>query len=291
MLELIGVIVALLGVAYSSYTDLKTGEVSDKLSHSMIGVGAILVAFTYPFWQAVTIMGIGVLVFILGFILYIFGQMGGGDVKLFTALALLIPYYPESLRPISEALGITPVSSNFPFIASVFVLSGIFFMLFIPPIYLRKLYSKRKKVKEFGKKILTGIVYCLILSPIVYIWLGISKLIAVLFIPMFFALLIVPFKDDVVVLFFSRKKRVSDLNDDDVLALESMSRKTIAKLGLWRKTFTPPELRKIKARANKYKIRMVMVCEDLPKYVPYIFASLVINLLVGDIFIYLLTLS
>jgi prepilin signal peptidase PulO-like enzyme (type II secretory pathway) len=36
---------------------------------------------------------------------------------------------------------------------------------------------------------------------------------------------------------------------------------------------------------------MVMVCEDLPKYVPYIFASLVINLLVGDIFIYLLTLS
>lgn len=291
MLELIGVIVALLGVAYSSYTDLKTGEVSDKLSHSMIGVGAILVAFTYPFWQAVTIMGIGVLVFILGFILYIFGQMGGGDVKLFTALALLIPYYPESLRPISEALGITPVSSNFPFIASVFVLSGIFFMLFIPPIYLRKLYSKRKKVKEFGKKILTGIVYCLILSPIVYIWLGISKLIAVLFIPMFFALLIVPFKDDVVVLFFSRKKRVSDLNDDDVLALESMSRETIAKLGLWRKTFTPPELRKIKARANKYKIRMVMVCEDLPKYVPYIFASLVINLLVGDIFIYLLTLS
>jgi hypothetical protein len=291
MLELIGVIVALLGVAYSSYTDLKTGEVSDKLSHSMIGVGAILVAFTYPFWQAVTIMGIGVLVFILGFILYIFGQMGGGDVKLFTALALLIPYYPESLRPISEALGITPVSSNFPFIASVFVLSGIFFMLFIPPIYLRKLYSKRKKVKEFGKKILTGIVYCLILSPIVYIWLGISKLIAVLFIPMFFALLIVPFKDDVVVLFFSRKKRVSDLNDDDVLALESMSRETIAKLGLWRKTFTPPELKKIKARANKYKIRMVMVCEDLPKYVPYIFASLVINLLVGDIFIYLLTLS
>lgn len=291
MLELIGVIVAVLGVAYSSYTDIKTGEVSDRLSHSMIGLGAILVAFSFPFWQAVTIIGIAALVFILGFILYIFGQMGGGDVKLFTSLALLVPYYPLSLSPLSEAMGITPVSSSFPFIVSVFVLSGIFFMLFVPLIYLRKLYSRRKKIADFRRKIAVGVVYCLILSPMIYLWLGISKPIALLFIPMFFALLIIPFKDDVVVLFFSRKKRVADLNDDDVLALENMSKETIAKLGLWRKTFTSPELRKIKARARKYRIATVMVCEDLPKYVPYIFASLIINLLVGDIFLYLLTLA
>jgi hypothetical protein len=291
MLEIIGAVIALLGVAYSSYTDIKTGEVSDRLSHAMIGLGAILVAFSFPFWQAVTIIGLGILVFALGFILYIFGQIGGGDVKLFTALILLIPYYPASLRPLSEAIGINPVPSTLPFIVSVFILSGIFFMLFIPLIYLRKLSAKRKKIKDFRRKVITGLVYCAILSPILMIWFMKSIPIALVFVPMFFALMIIPFKDDIVVLFFARKKKIAYLNDDDVLALESMSKTTIAKLGLWRKTFTLIELKKIKERARKYKITTVMVCEDLPKYVPYIFASLVLNLLFGDVFIYLLTLG
>ena len=291
MLEIIGAVIALLGVAYSSYTDIKTGEVSDRLSHAMIGLGAILVAFSFPFWQAVTIIGLGILVFALGFILYIFGQIGGGDVKLFTALILLIPYYPASLRPLSEAIGINPVPSTLPFIVSVFILSGIFFMLFIPLIYLRKLSAKRKKIKDFRRKVITGLVYCAILSPILMIWFMKSIPIALIFVPMFFALMIIPFKDDIVVLFFARKKKIAYLNDDDVLALESMSKTTIAKLGLWRKTFTLIELKKIKERARGYKITTVMVCEDLPKYVPYIFASLVLNLLFGDVFIYLLTLG
>ena len=291
MLEIIGAIIALLGVAYSSYTDLKTGDVSDRLSHSMIGIGAILVAFSFPFWQAVAIIGLATAVFVLGFILYIFGQMGGGDVKLFTALALLVPYYPNALRPFSEAIGINPVSAALPFIIAVFLLSGIFFMLFIPLAYLRKISAKRSKIKDYKKKILTGLIYCAILSPILFIWFMKSMLIALIFIPMFFALMIIPFKDDIVVLFFARKKRVADLNEEDVLAPESMSKTTIAKLGLWRKTFTPMELKKIKERARKYKITTVMVCEDLPKYVPYIFASLVLNLIFGDVFIYLLTLG
>jgi hypothetical protein len=164
-------------------------------------------------------------------------------------------------------------------------------MLFIPLIYLRKLSAKRKKIKDFRRKVITGLVYCAILSPILMIWFMKSIPIALVFVPMFFALMIIPFKDDIVVLFFARKKKIAYLNDDDVLALESMSKTTIAKLGLWRKTFTLIELKKIKERARKYKITTVMVCEDLPKYVPYIFASLVLNLLFGDVFIYLLTLG
>jgi prepilin signal peptidase PulO-like enzyme (type II secretory pathway) len=119
---------------------------------------------------------------------------------------------------------------------------------------------------------------------VIYIWFTLSKFVALIFVPMFFALLIIPFKDDIVVLLFARKKSIARLNEEDVLALESMKKDTIAKLGLWRKTFMAPELRKIKERARKYRIKTVMVCEDLPKYVPYIFISLVINLMVGDIF-------
>ena len=291
MLDLIGVVIALLGVLYSSYTDIRTGEVSDRLSHTMIGLGIILLVLSYPLSTALWYMAIGLIVFVLGFILYIFGQIGGGDVKLFTAIALLIPQYPASLKPAIVSFGITPVVPNYPFLVSVFILSGIFFMLVVPLFYLRKLWAQKKRIKEFSRKIFYGLVYCAILSPIIYMWLSMSKLIAVLFIPMFFALLIIPFKDDIVVLFFARKKRVSALNEEDVLALESMKKETIARLGLWRKTFMPPELRKIKERARKYGIATVMVCEDLPKYVPYIFLSLVINLIVGDIFLFLFMLS
>jgi len=291
MLELIGLAIALVGVAYSSYTDIKTGEVSDKLSHSMIGLGAIIVAFSYPMAAAVWIFLLAAAVFGLGFLLYVFGQMGGGDVKLFTALALLIPYYPQSIAPLVSSLGITPVLSPYPFIVSVFILSGIFFMAVIPIIYLRKLFAKKAKIKEFRRKILTGLVYCAIFSPIIYMWLSISVPLTVIFIPMFFALMIIPFKDDIVILFFAQKKKIANLNDDDVMAFESMSKSTIKKLGLWRKTFTMPELKKIKERAKKYKITTVMVCENLPKYVPYIFVSLVLNLIFGDVLLYLLQLS
>ena len=287
MIELIGVVIALLGVAYSSYTDIKTGEVSDRLSHSMIGLGVILVVLGNPLNTYVWYLLAAAVVFILGFIMYIFGQIGGGDVKLFTALALLIPAYPKSLVPLVQSLGITPLVSTYPFIVSVFLLSGIFFMLVIPLIYLRRIFSKQDKIKGFRKKIIHGLVYCAIFSPIIYLWLQLSPLIALIFLPMFFALMIIPFKDDIVVLFFARKKRIADLNDDDVLALECIKPATAKKLGLWRKTFTPPELARIKALAKKHRITTVSVCEDLPKYVPYIFLSLILNLLAGDVFLYL----
>jgi Flp pilus assembly protein protease CpaA len=291
MLEIIGLIVALAGVAYSSYTDIKTGDVPDKLSHSMIGIGAILVAFSYPMAEAVWIFAMAAAVFALGFIMYIFGQMGGGDVKLFAALTLLIPYYPISLQPFLASIGITPHPSTFPFIVSIFILSGIFFMAIIPIFYLRKIIGKKEKIPDFRKKILIGIVYCIVISPVIAMWFTLSKFLAIIFIPMFFALMIIPFKDDIVVLFFARKKKVKDLNEEDVLALEMLKKETIAKLGLWRKTFTEMELKKIRQRARKYRITTVYVCEDLPKYVPYILASLIVNLIIGDFFLFFLALS
>jgi hypothetical protein len=291
MLDIIGVIIALLGTLYSSYTDIKTGEVSEKLVYSMIGIGVILVILDYSMSSAIWIFGLAALVFALGFALYIFGQIGGGDVFLFTALALLVPNYPAFLKPLMAQLGISPVTPIYPFIVPVFLMSGIFFMVVIPTIYLRKLFKQKKRIEDFRRKVLYGLIYCAVFLPLIYMWSRLSSLIAVLFIPMFFAFMIIPFKDDVVRLFFARKKKVSALNDDDVLALEVMSQGVIKKLGLWRKTFTKLELGKIKERAKKYKITTVMVCEDLPKYVPYIFASLVLNLIFGDVFFYLFQLG
>ena len=287
--------IAILAFLIASYTDLKSREAPETLTTGLILGGLFLHG-----WESIIISSfspiissayMAALAFFFSFFLYKIGAWAGGDVKLFTALTLLLPFYPNSIRPFIASMGITPITSNYPFIVSVFILSGIFFMLVIPLFYLKKIFAKQAKIPEFKKKLAFGLVYCVILSPILYLWFGMSRYVTILFVPMFFALLIIPFKDDIVVLFFARKKRVANLNDDDVMALESMNKTTITKLGLWRKTFTPPEIKKIKERAKKYRIATVMVCENLPKYVPYIFISLILNLLAGDVFLHLFSLG
>ena len=49
-----------------------------------------------------------------------------------------------------------------------------------------------------------------------------------------------------------------------------------------------PEIRKVQANAKKYKIKEIKVLESLPQFVPFIFVSLIINLLLGDVLLYLL---
>jgi hypothetical protein len=288
---MINIAIALIGTAYSALTDIKTGYVSDPLAHLMIAFGAVFVILAYPLQQALWIYAIAVAVFGLGFAAYSFGQIGGGDVKLFTALSLLIPFWPLQMAPIDAALGITPAIPNYPFIVSIFLLSGIIYMFFISIIYLRKIYALGRKIEDFKKKTTMGFVYMLVLIPLFAYWMTFSAMMIILFFPMALTMLLIPFKDDMVKHFFAMKKKVEDLDDDDVLALECIDEKTIDKLGLWRKTFTPWELKKIKAKAKKAGIRQLTVCENLPKFVPYILAALVLNLLFGDLFFYIILTS
>jgi hypothetical protein len=286
---MINIIIALVGTLYASYTDVRTGFVDDWLSHLMIGLGVIYVILTFPVADAVFIYAVAAAVFGVGYLAYIFGQMGGGDVKLFTALVLLIPFYPQQMVPIANSVGITPVSPGYPFILPVFLVSGILFMFFISIIYLRRITKISKKIKDFEKKMTHGIFYAAVFSPFFIIWFIYSPLLVLLLVPVSATMMLMPFKDDIVKLFFAEKKKISDLNEDDVLALEMIDSKTKKKLGLWRKTYTAVELKKIKERAKKHRIHTITVCENMPKYVPYIFMSLVINLFLGDAFIYLLS--
>ncbi|MBI4214525.1 prepilin peptidase, partial [archaeon] len=135
---IVGFALALAGVAYSAFTDLKTGYVEDWLSHAMIVSGIVLALFTLPAGDMLWTLALSAVVFVAGLAAYSFGQMGGGDVKLFTAIALLIPAQPRFL---SAFLGIQPAPAVYPFIVSVFVLSGILYMYVIPVIFLRKLLA------------------------------------------------------------------------------------------------------------------------------------------------------
>ena len=250
-LELIPILIALAGTAYSAWTDFKTGFVSDFVSHAMIAAG---VAFTLYFNlgnlnNALPTFAIAAGVFGIGFLMYLFGQLGGGDVKLFTGLTLLVPHYPAALAGVG---GVVPQIPSYPFIVSLFLLSGLLFMFVMPPLYLKQLWNKKRKIESFNKKLATGALYIAIILPMLYFWTQISKATVVIFVPMAFGMLIIPFKNDIVSLFFATKKPVAKLDEEDVLALEVIDAKVKKKLGLWRKTFTNRELEGIKKKAKQH---------------------------------------
>lgn len=288
MIEYIPLIVALIGTAISAYDDWKTSYLNDKLIYGMIGFGLIWnVIFSTDF---ISVFLTALIIFLIGFVSYLFGQIGGGDVFLFTALALLIPVYPAYILPLISLIGITPATGSIlPFVISIFFLAGLTGPMFYYPLtYFFKILKIKKKIKNFKQKIIKSTIYFALTSIAIIIFMKLSIALSLVLFPLAIALLIVPFKNDILKYFCLEKKLISKLTDDDVLALEFIDEKIIKKLGLSRKTLLLGEIKKVQAKAKKFKIKDILVCENLPKFVPFIFLSLLINLLVGDILLYVL---
>lgn len=287
---IINLVILLIGTSIAAYTDYKSGIVPDKLSHFMIISGVILAPIVYT--DLLFVYGVAAIVFGLGFAMYSFGQLGGGDVKLFTAIALLVPYYPKVMQPIVGYIGISPTLPVYPFIGSVFILAGLIGPMFIIPLKNHyKLFKNKDKVPKFSKKIRRGLILILILIPLLILWFSLAPAFIVIFIPMGVTMALLPFKEDMIRLFYSEEKFIKDLNDDDVLALEEIDEKIKEDLNLWRKTFTPPELKKIKKKAEEKGYEKIKVCENLPIFVPYILLAILVNLFLGDAFFYLVRLT
>ncbi|MBI5680740.1 MAG: hypothetical protein HZC47_07610 [Methanobacterium sp.] len=119
-IPLICTVIALLACFYAGYTDLTRGVVRNKLTFSLIGIGLIL--------NAIYAVMIGKISFIITCILFtaIIYAMGyafwrikawaGGDAKLFTGLAALLPFYPLQFYPAILSYNLFGV--NFPIIAA-----------------------------------------------------------------------------------------------------------------------------------------------------------------------------
>lgn len=285
-MELISTAIAVIGTGIAAYMDYKTGYISNKLTHSMILIGAILVPFITT--EILYTYGLAAAVFGIGFALYSFGQIGGGDVKLFTAIALLLPKFPKELTPYIKELGINPVISNYPFVIPVFLLAGIIGPMLIHSIKNHwKILKNKGKIEKYKKKSMKGVLFSLLLLPVFLIWTQISVMFSLLFIPMAATIYLLPFKTDLVKLFYTEKKLIEEMDDDDVLSLEKIPKEKKEDLGLWRRTFTTSEIVKIKEKAKEKNYKEVEVCEGLPIFAPYIFIALIINLLIGDALLYI----
>lgn len=97
-IPLITVTIAIVACLYASYSDLKRGIIPNKLTFPLIAIGIILngiYAFTIGnFWFIIICAVVTGVIFALGYLFWKMGAWAGGDVKLFTALAALVPFNP-----------------------------------------------------------------------------------------------------------------------------------------------------------------------------------------------------
>lgn len=114
--------ISLVGLLVASYSDIKERIVDDKISYGMIGTGLLLFfgnALLYADWQSlVWSVAAGIGTFVLGYLLWRIGFWAGGDVKLFTGLAVLNP-----INWVMIAKGLQYVPPGFSFEFPVFPLT------------------------------------------------------------------------------------------------------------------------------------------------------------------------
>ena len=152
----------LLFLIIASLTDLKERVVSNRLNYSMLALGIglhALWAFLESDWTILAwVLACVVATFIASFAFWKLGVWAGGDVKLFTALAALVPLNPAFLPQIlGYASGIfaplqIPVFPLELFIFSIFSMFPIGVLVSIRGIL------KRKALKERVLKDLKGIL-------------------------------------------------------------------------------------------------------------------------------------
>ncbi len=167
-IPLITIVIAVVACIYASYSDLTEGIIRNKLTFPLIAIGIILNAI-YIFtsnasiWLFIGSLIITVIVFALGYLFWKMGAWAGGDVKLFTGIAALIPYYAIPFYPSLvnyQIMGLHfPLLATYPFPFTVIINSILailpFLLIFVfyiavknKPHLLGELFSPVKDYKK-----------------------------------------------------------------------------------------------------------------------------------------------
>lgn len=129
MLHLIAFVSALVGSSVAAAWDLRTTEIPDPIPYAMITIALLIYGYqsivAWDYMPLATSVAVGAVLFGFGFLLYYFGQWGGGDVKLLSAIGFLLP-------------NIEAVYPTFPdlYLWFPFPMSYLFNVFFIGAIYM-----------------------------------------------------------------------------------------------------------------------------------------------------------
>jgi Flp pilus assembly protein protease CpaA len=148
VISLILLFLGILGLIIASYADIKTTEIPDWLSYSLIVSGLFLRISHSIFYQdfsytTIALVNLGIF-FVIGNVMYYTKQWGGGDAKLLMALSVIFATYPKELLSL-----FTPkLDLYFPLTIFINILIVGMFYSFLFTIYLG-FKHKKDFLKEF----------------------------------------------------------------------------------------------------------------------------------------------
>lgn len=282
MIELILISIILVCLVIGSFTDIKTREVPDWVSYSMIflGFGLRLIYSLYLFDFSYIIEGLlGFALFlIIGVILFYTAQWGGGDAKLLMGLGALMGF----------SLDFTSVPVILSFFANLLIAGAFYGLLWTVVLAFkhRKKFAAALKANHENRKIRLIRRFMLIISALMVIAVVISS--DLLFKILFFALAVIPLSTFYIWLFAKSVeqscmfKRITPdkLTEGDWIEDEiKIGRKVIyskKELGVSKK--------QIELIKRYYKNKKILVKEGIP-FVPSFLLAYIITLLFGSWFL------
>ncbi len=237
--------------ALGAYTDWKTGYIYDWITLPLIVIGLGLNAFEGNYAG----IALGGAVFGVGYLLYYTGKLGGGDVKLYSGIALALPQFN----------------------GGVFVLSAILYSCLAAIIFISTYYS----IKYFRKGIdwqfnMPGIFRvgaCALMFGTYFYFLSRFGLLRPAIVMIFGALaffggIFLALEKGIRKGFFLKKIRLSEAEEDEVLAFEFMGREEREKIGMALKGVLGE---KEKLALEGKGVREILVYRNLPRLGPFIF--------------------
>jgi Flp pilus assembly protein protease CpaA len=255
MLVIIQQIAVLLGTLIGGVTDAKTGYIFDWITYPMIILGVLLSLIQLQWFNLVS----GVAIFLILFLFYKFGKLGGGDVKIFTGIAFLNPFNEINFV-------ITLI-----FFAAIF--SMLFYSIFYTIKYIRITKSFENEKKNISKSILLVLIIVIYFATLLMLNLVRIDFVIILGLPLLGGAIYIGLQDGIKKNFFDKKVSLGKLEEDEIPS-ENNSQK-ILKLLSGKKLVGKKEIQILK----KNKIKELIVLRNLPKFGPFIFLGTIIAII------------
>ncbi len=262
--ETIRLVLAFLGTAIATYYDVfNKKNIPDQFLYGFLAIAFIVNAIFYEptlFWFSVAIAAFFSMI---GYIFYRVGQLGGADVFVLASIMLLMPILPSFVG----------MSFNLPFVFPVIIFSGAVFALYLIVYFGWKLMKTESK---------PNLVYALMFIPyalFAYVFINsfiFSPAYFVLITIMLFAIIFYMMFKESFNMLLAEELPLSQLQPEDVLALEVMNKDMVERYKL-RRLLTKGEIDRLK----KTRIKEVWVYTKLPPFIPFILVGMVLALLIS----------
>lgn len=242
--------IILIGCGAAAYTDAKTGLIFDKITYLMILAGIILniIEMNWLF------LGIGAAVFAAGYVIYYAGKIGGGDVKLYTGIAFLLPVFQGQSFLLNALF-------------TACLLAVTFYSAYYTTKYVRQGICWEENKPGIRKALLFSVPIALWLSSLALMQTIAWQTLALLAAPLLLAILFLAFERGIRKSFFLREVQLQNLEEDEVIAAEFLDEKIREQLNLKLKgVFGEREI----ATLKKAGIGRAPVYRDMPPFAPFI---------------------